>query len=98
MKLAFWKRKKSAEVVEEHVPQAPTQCLTYNDLGITYPSLQNAMTDADFYWQSLEEEALAYLTDEGYVLPWEELYQILNDEDHASVIHLLYLQAYNKTN
>ncbi|CAA0201136.1 DEAD/DEAH box helicase [Acinetobacter baumannii] len=93
MKLAFWKRKKSAEVIEAQVPQAPTQPLTYNDLGITYPSLQNAMTDADFYWQSLEEEALAYLTDEGYVLPWEELFQILNDEDHASVIHLLHLPS-----
>lgn len=91
MKLAFWKRKKNTDVVKDDELKHISKLFSYNELGITFSSSQNAKTDADFYWQSLEEEELAYLVDEHYVLPWEELFQILQDEEHKNVISLLNL-------
>jgi type III secretory pathway lipoprotein EscJ len=35
--------------------------LQYDEVGLIYPYQQNAKTDADFYWESLEEEDIAYL-------------------------------------
>jgi hypothetical protein len=91
MKLAFWKRKKSTDVEVEPV-QSNFKSFTYDEVGIIYSYTQNAKTDADFYWESLEEEELAYLIDEHFVLPWEELFQIQQDSEHENVIHLLNLQ------
>lgn len=91
MKLAFWKRKKNTDVVKDDELKHISKLFSYNELGITFSSSQNAKTDADFYWQSLEEEELAYLVDGHYVLPWEELFQILQDEEHKNVISLLNL-------
>lgn len=89
MKIAFWKRKKSIDVIEDEELKYFSKSFSYNELGITFSISKNAKTDADFYWQSLEEEDLAYLVDEHYILPWEELFQILQDEEHKNVINLL---------
>src|SRR5690606_32283286 len=91
MKLAFWKRKKSTEVEHTEPVQSNFKSFTYDEVGIIYSYTQNAKTDADFYWESLEEEELAYLIDEHFVLPWEELFQIQQDSEHENVIHLLNL-------
>lgn len=91
MKLAFWKRKKNTDVVKDDELKDISKLFSYNELGMTFPSSLNAKADADFYWQSLEEEEMAYLIDEHYVLPWEELFQILQDEEHKNVINLLNL-------
>lgn len=91
MKLAFWKRKKSNDVVQDEELKHVSKLFSYNELGITFSILENAKSDTDFYWQSLEEEDLAYLVDEHYMLPWEELFQILQDEEHKNVISLLNL-------
>ncbi len=93
MKLAFWKRKKSTESATEESIQLNSKSFTYDEVGVIYSHKKNAKTDTDFYWQSLEEEDLAYIINEQYVLPWEELYQILNDEEHNNVIHLLNLPS-----
>lgn len=91
MKLAFWKRKKAEEISLIENTESEVKSFSYNELGIIFSKSQNAKTDADFYWQSLEEEELAYLENDCYVLPWEELFHILQDEEHKNVISLLNL-------
>jgi len=91
MKLAFWKRKKAEEISPIENTESEVKSFSYNELGIIFSKSQNAKTDADFYWQSLEEEELAYLENDYYVLPWEELFHILQDEEHKNVISLLNL-------
>ncbi|MDO7497507.1 DEAD/DEAH box helicase [Acinetobacter baumannii] len=91
MKLAFWKRKKAEEISLIENTESEVKSFSYNEFGIIFSKSQNAKTDADFYWQSLEEEELAYLENDYYVLPWEELFHILQDEEHKNVISLLNL-------
>ena len=91
MKLAFWKRKKSTESVLEESIQLNSNFFTYDEVGIIYSYIQNTKTDVDFYWESLEEEELAYLMGDHFVLPWEDLFQLQQDLDHENVIHLLNL-------
>jgi len=91
MKLAFWKKKKATESVQDKSIKQDLKPFTYDEVGIIYSYTQNAKTDADFYWESLEEEELAYLINEHFVLPWEELFQIQQDSEHENVIHLLNL-------
>lgn len=91
MKLAFWKRKKAEEISLIENTELEVKSFSYNELGIIFSKSQNAKTDADFYWQSLEEEELAYLENDYYVLPWEELFHISQDEEHKNVISLLNL-------
>ncbi|WP_336039313.1 DEAD/DEAH box helicase [Acinetobacter calcoaceticus] len=91
MKLAFWKRKKAEEISLIENTESEVKSFSYNELGIIFSKSQNAKTEADFYWQSLEEEDLAYLENDYYVLPWEELFHILQDEEHKNVISLLNL-------
>ena len=89
--MAFWKRKKSDAAQQADSGRQPA--LQYSDLGITHPYTTNPQTDADFYWQSLEQEAIADLIEQQYVLPWEELFQLLADPEHASAIPLLNLPS-----
>lgn len=91
MKLAFWKRKKAEEISLIENTESEVKSFSYNELGVIFSKSKNAKTDADFYWQSLEEEELAYLENDYYVLPWEELFHILQDEEHKNVISLLNL-------
>ena len=94
MKLAFWKRKKNTEsIIEDDLAASVIKSLQYDETGLIYPDQQNAKNDADFYWQSLEEEDIAYRIDEQYVLPWEELFQLLHDPEHSNVLALLNLPA-----
>lgn len=97
MKLAFWKRKKSVEQAsaeDELASIVPLQ-LQYDDIGLKHGYTAVAKTDADFYWESLADEELAYQSDDNYVLPWEELFQIKQDPDHSDVISLLNLPLSN---
>ena len=89
MKLAFWKKKKATESVQDKSIKQNLEPFTYDEVGIIYSYTQNAKTDADFYWESLEEEELAYLMDDQFVLPWEEFFQLQQDSEHENVIHLL---------
>ncbi|AOP62495.1 hypothetical protein KXS17_07150 [Acinetobacter baumannii] len=93
MKLTFWKRKKSTDSVVEDNLMASIKSLQYDDVGLIYPYQQNAKNDADFYWESLEEEDIAYLMDDQYVLPWEELFQLQQDPEHSNVLNLLNLPS-----
>ena len=93
MKLAFWKKKKSTDSVVEDNLMASIKSLQYDDVGLIYPYQQNAKNDADFYWESLEEEDIAYLMDDQYVLPWEELFQLQQDPEHSNVLNLLNLPS-----
>lgn len=93
MKLAFWKRNQNkqtvaSETVVNSVEHAPLQ---YDDIGLKHSYKSVAKTDADFYWESLVDEELAYQSDDGYVLPWEALFEIQQDPEHDSVIGLLSL-------
>ena len=97
MKLAFWKRNKNeqtaiSETIVNSVEPAPLQ---YDDIGLKHSYTSAAKTDADFYWESLADEELAYQSDDNYVLPWEELFQIKQDPDHSDVISLLNLPLSN---
>ena len=67
MKLTFWKRKKSTDSVVEDNLMSSIKSLQYDEVGLIYPYQQNAKNDADFYWESLEEEDVAYLLDDQYV-------------------------------
>lgn len=67
--------------------------LQYDEVGLIYPYQQNAKNDADFYWESLEEEDIAYLLDEQYILPWEEMFQLQQDPEHSNVLNLLNLPS-----
>lgn len=91
MALAFWKRKKSDAAQQADSGQQPA--FQYNDLGITHSYTATPQTDNDFYWQSLEQEAIADLIEQQYVLPWEELFHLLADPEHASAIPLLNLPS-----
>lgn len=59
-----------SETVVNSVEPAPLQ---YDDIGLKHNYKSVAKTDADFYWESLADEELAYQSDDGYVLPWEAL-------------------------
>ncbi|WP_413520377.1 DEAD/DEAH box helicase [Psychrobacter glacincola] len=93
MKLAFWKKEKAVddtnreELIESIVPLP----LQYDDIGLKHCYTAVAKTDADFYWESLADEELAYQSDDNYILPWEELFQIQQNAEHDSVINLLNL-------
>ena len=93
MKLTFWKRKKSTDSVVEDSLMASIKSLQYDEVGLIYPYQQNAKNDADFYWGSLEEEDVAYLLDNQYVLPWEELFQLQQNPEHSNVLNLLNLPS-----
>ena len=87
MKLAFWKRKKSVEQAsaeDELASIVPLQ-LQYDDIGLKHGYTAVAKTDADFYWESLADEEVAYQSDDNYILPWEELFQIQQDSEHDGV-------------
>lgn len=97
MKLAFWKRKKSVEQAsaeDELASIVPLQ-LQYDDIGLKHGYTAVAKTDADFYWESLADEEVAYQSDDNYILPWEELFQIQQDSEHDGVIDLLNLPSSN---
>lgn len=97
MKLAFWKRNRTVEhtakekLVESIVPLQ----LQYDDIGLKHCYTPVPKTDADFYWESLADEEVAYQLDDNYILPWEELFQIQQDSEHNSVINLLNLPLSN---
>lgn len=96
MKLAFWKRNKNTDSIIEDNSMVSKKSLQYDEVGLISAYQQNAKTDADFYWESLEEEDIAYLLDNQYVLPWEELFQLQQDPEHSNVLNLLNLP--NPTN
>lgn len=92
MKLTFWKRKKNIESVnDDNSVDSVITSLQYDQFGLIYPYQQNGKNDADFYWESLEEEEIAYCIDEHYVLPWEELFELQQDLEHSNVLSLLKL-------
>jgi len=97
MKLAFWKRKKDVEDTnkEQLVGSIVPLQLQYDDMGLKHSYTAVAKTDADYYWESLADEELAYQSDDNYVLPWEELFQIKQDPDHSDVISLINLPLSN---
>ncbi|WP_201550944.1 DEAD/DEAH box helicase [Psychrobacter fjordensis] len=97
MKLAFWKRKKSVEpaAAEDAVASIVSLQLQYDDIGLKHCYTAVAKTDADFYWESLTDEEVAYQSDDNYILPWEELFQIQQDSEHDGVIDLLNLPLSN---
>ena len=97
MKLAFLKRNKPTEPLNQEsvksasVSSQNTLLLQFDEIGLHHPYQAIAVTDADFYWESLEDEDLAYQDGDSFVLPWEELFQILRNPEHQSVIHLFNL-------
>lgn len=97
MKLAFWKRSKSnaSTSAENLLESTPSLKLTYDDMGLQHCYAAVAKTDADFYWESLADEEVAYQLDDSYILPWEELFHIKQDPDHSDVINLLNLPLSN---
>ena len=97
MKLAFWKRNKSVEPAsaEDTVASIMSLQLQYDDIGLKHDYTAVAKTDADFYWESLADEEVAYQSDDNYILPWEELFQIQQDSEHDGVIDLLNLPLSN---
>lgn len=97
MKLAFWKRNKSVEPAsaEDTVASIVSLQLQYDDIGLKHGYTAVAKTDADFYWESLADEEVAYQSDDSYILPWEELFQIQQDSEHDGVIDLLNLPSSN---
>lgn len=97
MKLAFWKRKKSVEPAsaEDEVASILPLQLQYDDIGLKHCYTALAKADADFYWESLADEGIAYQSDDGYILPWEALFEIQQDAEHNGVIDLLNLPLSN---
>lgn len=69
-----------SETVVNSVEPAPLQ---YDDIGLKHSYSSEYKTDADFYWGSLADEELAYQSDDGYVLPWEALFEIQQDLEHT---------------
>lgn len=97
MKLAFWKRTKAAEPTNNQMSETIVQSnecrqdIHYDEIGLRHPYKATAQDDSDFYWESLEDEYLAYQDGDSFVLPWDELFQILHNPEHQSVIHLFNL-------
>ena len=98
MKLAFWKKKRVASSVElenSSREDVSTVKLQYDDIGLKHSIRTTDKTDADFYWESLVDEELAYQIDNTYVLPWEELFHIQNNSEHDEAIKWLNLPNSN---
>lgn len=85
MKLAFWKRNKSKQIPmsETVVNSVEPEPLQYDDIGLKHSYSSESKIDADFYWESLADEELAYQSDDDYVLPWEALFEIQQDPEHT---------------
>jgi SNF2 family DNA or RNA helicase len=97
MKLAFWKRNKSTEPadVKNSVEGIVPLKLQYDDIGLKHSYQSANKTNTDYYWESLADEEIAYLLDDHYILPWEDLFQIQQDPEHDSSIGWLNLPSLN---
>ena len=93
MKLAFWKKNKNTDAVPSEHPAEPplSLALQYDETGLQYPYQSADKTDADYYWESLVDEDMAYLLDDHYMLPWDELFELQQDTEDQSAIHWLNL-------
>lgn len=89
MALSFWERITTKNRSVEAVSVASVHPFECNEDGVLYPYSSIHQSDADYYWKDLEQECVVYPTESHYVLPWGELFKLLKDEEHASVIHLL---------
>ncbi|MEN8626073.1 DEAD/DEAH box helicase [Psychrobacter proteolyticus] len=69
-----------SETVVNSVEPEPLQ---YDDIGLKHSYSSESKIDADFYWESLVDEELAYQSDDGYVLPWEAIFEIQQDPEHT---------------
>lgn len=99
MKLAFWKKKKidsGVELEKNSREDVSTVNLKYDDIGLKHSIRSKDKTDADFYWESLVDEEIAYQIDHTYVLPWEELFYIQKDPEHDEAIKWLNLPESNE--
>ena len=86
----FFRRKKQ-DVVNNKSTQQQTYTFIFNESGVLYSYLTQPKTELDFYWQALEQESFAYLNEQHYVLPWDEFYQLLDDEQHLSILKQMQL-------
>ncbi|HMX99832.1 MAG TPA: SNF2-related protein [Agitococcus sp.] len=86
----FFRRKKQ-DVVNNEPIQQQTYTFIFNESGVLYPYLTQPKTELDFYWQTLEQESFAYLNEQHYVLPWDEFFQLLDDEQHLSILRQMQL-------
>lgn len=93
MKLAFWKRNKAVEQANKEalIKSSALLPLQYDDTGLQYRYQSSPQSDADFYWESLTDEDIAYPLEDSYILPWDELFELQQDPEHQSVSHLLNL-------
>lgn len=89
MALAFWKRKAATTQPASVDLQQNIQPFSGNEAGVLYIYSAKPATDQDFYWQSLEQEGIADLIEQKYLLPWDELYKLKEDEEHRLTLHLL---------
>lgn len=95
MALAFWKRNKTSPESTSMTATMPAPAFEYDEHGVTYPYRAQASTEADFYWQSLEQEGITYQLDQQLILPWSELFKLLQDPEHDSARYLLNLPDFS---
>lgn len=104
MKLAFWKKSKTTEnnnasTLTASLPEPmQNKSLYFDEIGLHHPYKAIPESDTDFYWESLADEDIAYQLDNDYILPWEELFQILRDPEHQNVTHLFNLPTLSPFN
>ncbi len=66
--------------------------LQYNEIGLFYPK-NTPQNTSDYLWQGLNQEGLAYLDEnsQSYILTWENIFDLQQDEDYQDILPLLQL-------
>lgn len=66
--------------------------LQYNEIGLFYPK-NSPQNTSDYLWQGLNQEGLAYLDEnsQSYILTWENIFDLQQDEDYQDILPLLQL-------
>jgi hypothetical protein len=96
--LNFWTRLRGREPQPATESQQPalSPAARFVDVGVLYPRLRSSdmpasLRDLNAYLLQLEEEGFVTPLADDWLLPWEQMYEILDAPDHETSIPLLTL-------
>lgn len=93
---SIWSKFKAVDV-EEDGGESALLAPVYDEHGLSYAIAQlesNAPWQQASYLEQLEEEDFVTRLNECWLLPWDSLYQLQSDEEHAASVGLLGLMPF----